>query len=394
MTTDTAGDTDPVEAFAQTASTMPAGDLAAIVIAAGSALGAASVRLLVADYAVLSLHELGDTDPDARQTPIEGTLAGRAFVREEVVVSGDGPITVWVPLTEDSERVGVLQLEFTSWDEQMLPGIEATAHMLTLIVLSKRRYTDALFRSRRSEPLSVAAEIQWDLLPPLSYVTDEVSICGMLEPAYSIGGDSFDYAVNGDHVEFSIVDAVGRGMPAVLKSVLAINTLRNARREQIPLESAYLHAGELLAEEWHDSSFVTGQIASLELATGRLSWLNAGHPLPLLVRGGRCVGELHCRPSLPMGLGGEVVEVASNHLQPGDRVLFYTDGVTDTRSADGEPFGLPRLIDYLERATLDRVHPTETVRHLSASIVHHNGIGLSDDATLLHLEYRGQHTSS
>ena len=69
-------------------------------------------------------------------------------------------------------------------------------------------------------------------------------------------------------------------------------------------------------------------------------------------------------------------------------MLFYTDGVTDTRSSTGEPFGLPRLADYLVRATLDRVHPAETVRHLSASIVRYNGIGLSDDATLLLLEYR------
>jgi serine phosphatase RsbU (regulator of sigma subunit) len=246
-----------------------------------------------------------------------------------------------------------------------------------------------VFRSRRSEPLAVAAEIQWDLLPPLSCVTDEVSICGTLEPAYTIGGDSFDFAMNADHVEFAIVDAVGHGMPAVLKSVLAVTSLRNARRERHSLEVAYLHTGELLAAEWDDSSYVTGQIGSLELATGQLTWLNAGHPLPLLVRDGHFVGELECRPSLPMGLGGEVVEVAREHLQSGDRVLFYTDGVTDTTSSTGEAFGQPRLVDYLVRATLDEVHPTETIRHLSASIVQHNGVGLSDDATLLLLEFRG-----
>ena len=253
---------DPIEMFARTASTMPVNDLPAIVSAAGTALGAASARLLVADYAMLSLHELGVVDPGARTTAIEGTLAGRAFSRDEVVVSGDGPTTVWAPLTQDSERVGVLELAFTSWNAQMLPALEVTTRMLTLVVLSKRRYTDGLFRSRRSEPLSVAAEIQWDLLPPLSCVSDEVSICGMLEPAYSIGGDSFDYALNATHTEFAIVDAVGHGLPAVLKSVLAINALRNARREGLPLETAYLNAGELLAGQWDDLSFVTGQLGS------------------------------------------------------------------------------------------------------------------------------------
>ena len=76
-------------------------------------------------------------------------------------------------------------------------------------------------------------------------------------------------------------------------------------------------------------------------------------------------------------------------LQPGDRVLFYTDGVTDTQAPGGERFGVPRLADFLVRATLDGVSPAETVRRLSASIMHHNGNNLSDDATLLLIEYHG-----
>jgi serine phosphatase RsbU (regulator of sigma subunit) len=276
----------------------------------------------------------------------------------------------------------------------MLAAVEATVQMLALVVVGKRRYTDVLLRSRRLEPLSVAAEIQWDLLPPLSCVTDEVSICGMLEPAYAIGGDSFDFALNAGHAEFAIVDAVGRGMSAVLKSVLAVNTIRNARREGHPLATAYATTGEILASQFHDASFVTGQLGDLDLATGHLTWLNAGHPLPLLVRDGCFVGELRCRPSLPMGLGGDIAEVATAHLQRGDRVLFYTDGVTDTRSPSGEEFGLARLADFLVRATLDCVHPTETVRNLSAAIVGYNGVDLNDDATLLLLEYTGSGPSS
>jgi serine phosphatase RsbU (regulator of sigma subunit) len=387
-----------VSTFARAASSLPANDLPSIVLAAGKALGAGSARLLAADYAVLSLHELGAPHPTGTRIPIEGTLAGRAFIRDEIVVSdrpeatGSAvhPTTVWVPLTQDSERIGVLQLEFARWSGAMPAALDAIVRILTLVVLSKRRYTDVLLRSRRSERLSVAAEIQWDLLPPLSCVTEHVSIAGMLEPAYSIGGDSFDFALNPSHVEFAIVDAVGHGMPAVLKSVLAVNALRNARREGDPLEEAYLAAGEVLRSHFHDSSFVTGQLGALELTTGQLTWLNAGHPLPLLVRSGRFAGELRCRPSVPMGLGGKVREVATEDLQRGDRVLFYTDGVTETRSDAGESFGLPRLADYLVRATLEHVHPTETVRRLSASIVRYNGVGLSDDATLLLLEYHGE----
>jgi serine phosphatase RsbU (regulator of sigma subunit) len=381
---------DVATAFARRATAMPANDLPSIVRAAGEALGAGSARLLVADYAVLSLHEVGATHPNGTRMPIEGTIAGRAFIRDEIVVAGEDPTDVWAPISQDSECIGVLHLQFWSRAAEAPPALDAVVRMLTLIVLNKRRYTDELLRSRRSQPLSIAAEIQWDLLPPLSCVSERVSISGMLEPAYSIGGDSFDFALNATHAEFAIVDAVGHGMPAVLKSVIAVNALRNARRERTTPAAAYLDAGKILETQFGDSTFVTGQIGRLELDTGTLTWLNAGHPLPLLVRSGRYVGELRCRPSLPMGLRGEVREVATEQLQSGDRVLFYTDGVVETRSPTGEQFGLPRLADFLVRATLDRVHPTETVRRLSASIVNYNGIGLSDDATLLLVEYHGE----
>ena len=134
---------------------------------------------------------------------------------------------------------------------------------------------------------------------------------------------------------------------------------------------------------------MTAQLGSLALDSGELTWLNAGHPLPLLVRDGSYTGELPCRPSVPMGLGGSVAEIATLRLQPGDRVLYYTDGVTETRSLEGEPFGVGRLADFLVRATLDGVSPAETVRSLSASIVGHNGDNISDDATLLLIEYHG-----
>ena len=261
--------------------------------------------------------------------------------------------------------------------------------VLVLVLVSVRRYTDAVVRSRRSEPLSPAAELQWDLLPPLTFASDRVSLSGILEPAYSIGGDSFDYAFNTDRVEFAILDAVGHGMPAVMMSVAAINGLRNARRERAGLEAAYLGTGEIIEAEFGRRGFVTAQLGSLAVETGVLTWLNAGHPLPLHVRNGGFVGELPCRPSRPMGLGGDVVEVATVTLQRGDRVLFYTDGVIETRDASGVAFGLPRLADLLVRATVDAVSPAETVRRLSSSVIAYNRVGLSDDATLLIIEYHG-----
>jgi len=371
---------------------LPASELTRVVSLAGTVLGADRARVLVADYGLVWLQQLGDDGPSGEPQAIEGTLAGHAFAREEVVVSEGEPTLVYVPLSEGSERLGVLELTYGTWTEDVRAALAPVVRVLVLVLISKRRYTDVVLRARRYQRLSIAAELQWDLLPPLNCSTDRASVSGILEPAYSIGGDSFDYAMNRDRAEFAIVDAVGHGMSAVLMSVAAITSLRNARRESLDLHDAYESTGQVIATQFGPECFVTAQLGSLALDTGELMWLNAGHPLPLLVRDGSYVGELPCRPSVPMGLGGPVAEIAVVKLQPGDRVLFHTDGVTETQAPGGERFGIPRLADFLVRATLDGVSPAETVRRLSALIMQHNGADLSDDATLLLVQYHGAST--
>jgi serine phosphatase RsbU (regulator of sigma subunit) len=380
---------DALVALLEGTTGLPVNEVTRVADVAGRVLGAESARILIADYGMLSLQELGEDGPTGPRQTIEGTLAGRCFITGEVVVSGDEPTLVWVPLTEGTERIGVFELTHQHWTEAVHEILDPVVRIVVLVLISKRRYTDVMLRTRRAEPLSLAAEMQWDLLPPLTCSSARVSVSGILEPAYSIGGDSFDYALNPNGLEFAIIDAVGHGMGSVLMSVAAINSLRNARREGAGLDAAYEETGGVIEGQFGDSCFVTAQFGSLAFDTGELTWVNAGHPLPLLVRDGSYIGEVACRPSKPMGLGGPVVEIATERLQRGDRVLFYTDGVTESRSADGEPFGVPRLADFLVRATLDQVSPAETVRRLSGSIMAYNGVSLRDDATLLLLEYHG-----
>lgn len=368
---------------------LPASELTRVVDLAGQVLGASSARVLIADYGLASLQELGEDGPTGPRQAVAGTLAGRSFERGEIVTSGERPASVWIPLAEGSERLGVLELTHESWSEDVRGVLGPVVRVLVLVLISMRRYTDVFLRSRRSQPLSIAAEIQWDLLPPLTCATARVSVSGILEPAYAIGGDSFDYALNPNRAEFAIFDAVGHGMPAVSISSVAVNGFRNARREGASLETAYLDTGEAIRTQFGRSTFVTAQTGSLELDTGELTWLNAGHPLPLLFRNRGFVGELVCRPSLPLGLGGSVNEVAVSELQPGDWVLFHTDGVAESRSADGEPFGTSRLADFVVRAMLDETSPAETVRRLASGVLDHNHVELRDDATLLLIEYRG-----
>ncbi len=358
-------------------------ELGTLATLAADVLGAHSGSLFIADYALRRARELRSDGTGGDEVSLDGTIPGRAFASGSPVEHGTSPVTMWVPLSEGSERIGLLRLVFDesrTWSNGELYDV---TRLLTLLLVSGRRYTDVLLRARRARPLSDAAEAQWDLLPPLSYSGKRISVAGLLEPAYSIGGDSFDYAVNPGRLDFAIVDAVGHGLPAVLMASAAINALRNARREQRSLEDAYRQAGARIADEFGQSNFVTAQLATLDIDSGRLSWLNAGHPLPLLVRNGSFVGELECVASMPIGLGGTVAEIAVESLQPGDRVLFHTDGVVESRSSDGSLFTTDRLADFLVRSSLGGATAAETVRDLSARVMAHVGTGLKDDATLI-----------
>lgn len=360
--------------------------LAALGQAVASMLNASECRLLIADYALRSLRPLHADDSLGEAVQIEGTMAGRCFASGDVVSSVDDSTTAWLPLNDGVERIGVVELHFDSPFETELDA-RGVVELLGLVIVSRRRYTDVVHLARRSHPLSEAAEAQWDLLPPLCHSVGGVCVAGGLEPAYDIGGDSFDYAFNPGKLDFAVLDAVGHGLEAVLMAAAAVHCLRNARRSGRSLTETYTQIDRRIQAQFGHSFFVTGQLCSLDVATGALTWINAGHVLPLHVRDKSFIGQLQCEPSLPMGLGGEVLQVATARLQPGDRVLFYTDGVTESRSADGCMFGVDMLADFLVRATLDEVPAAETVRRLTGHVVDAVGGDLRDDATMFLVDY-------
>jgi len=351
-------------------------------------LGAQAARFHVADYSLRRLQQIDGRGPTGPAQTIAGTLIGRVFTSGQLQILGADPTVVLVPLREGSCPIGVLEFDFEVWDgleRQLLDRIVAVFVMAWIV---KCRYTDMAARARRSQPLSAAAEVQWDLLPPLAGSTERVAIGGIVEPAYEIGGDSFDYAFDASGVDFTIVDAIGHGMSAVLMSAAAINSLRNSRRAKASLAAAFDIADGSIATQFGNSYYVTGLIGTLDLQSGTLALVNAGHVLPMLVRNGTYAGPLRCKPSTPFGLGGAVAEVAEHTLQPGDRVLFYTDGITEARASDRSFFGDHRLADLLVRASLENLPVQETVRHLADNIIGFSDLGLRDDATMLLMEYR------
>jgi phosphoserine phosphatase RsbU/P len=348
-----------------------------------SAVGAREARIYVADYGQHVLRPLRAA-PDHPSVLIDSTILGRVFQSGELHHGDDRVVAA---LVDGHERLGVVEYSFPGEARPTEALLDAVGRTLMLVLLSRRRYTDLVPRARRAVPLATAAEMQWDLLPPLACLASRASIAGMLEPAYSTGGDSFDYAVNGDQLDFIVIDAVGHGMPAVLKAMAAITTYRNVRRERGDLTAMYDEIGRVMVDQFGHRFYVTGMLASLCMTTGELTWINAGHPQPLLVRDGSAMPELRCPPSLPMGLGGAVVAQKSITLQPGDRMLVFTDGVVERRpDPTASPYLAP-LTDLLVRATLDGLPGPETVRRLARSVLESSDGHLHDDATIVLVDF-------
>jgi serine phosphatase RsbU (regulator of sigma subunit) len=250
-------------------------------------------------------------------------------------------------------------------------------------------YTDRFFQARRHKRMSLSAEMQWSQLPPLMMTTPQVAVAGALEPAYDVGGDSFDYALNDDVLHLAVIDAMGHGLDAAVMSTVVVAAFRHARRGGLDLPEMYAAMDRAVAAQFPPDHFATAQLARLDVSTGHLQWVNAGHPRPLLVRDHQVVCALRSPPTLPIGMGGLTPRVSEETLQRGDRVLFFTDGITEERLGDGEQFGRARLIDLVEQAERERGPVQHTVRRLSHALMDGRGGRTSDDATLFMLQWRG-----
>ena len=208
-----------------------------------------------------------------------------------------------------------------------------------------------------------------------------------------MGGDCFDHSVNGSVLDVAILDATGHGLNSSIISSLAVESYRHDRREGRSLAVIHDRLDRVLAENFGGERFVTGQLAKLDVESGRLAWINAGHPLPLHVRGDRVMATLSCRPSMPWGLGGQLKEEAEVALEPGDSVVFYTDGVVEGRASSGVPFGLERFVELIERASAAR-HPADVIlRNAINGVLDYQDRHLQDDATIVWLTWEHTKTS-
>jgi serine phosphatase RsbU (regulator of sigma subunit) len=402
---DTSQTEEPIDVLLREAHLVAPHQVAGLLRRHAAALGLTDSVAYLSDLqqlVLIPLVEPAGPGLDRQLAPlgVDSTVAGRCYQSVEMVVQQptmEG-VRVWMPLLDGAERLGVLGVTTTAVADLERDGGRLTtqlhrfAAVAAEVIMSRTLYGDTLVRIRRRRELGLAAELQWGLLPPLTFACPEVTVTGALEPAYEVAGDSLDYAVDAGSARFAVFDGMGHGLHSAQLTALTVAAYRNARRADMSLTDT-IEAVDLAVSTAHPGSFVTAVIAELDTDTGLLSWVNVGHPEPMLLRGRRAVKSLRNMPTLPFGisraLGREVaVHVRTEQLEPGDRLLLYTDGITDIRSPDGEFFDVHRLLDLLAANLAARLPIPETMRRLVRSLLDHQQGPLSDDATMLLVEWR------
>lgn len=370
----------------------------AVTAKVAAALGTDRVTFLIADLAGRAMVRLGHGDGDSvaagsRRQGSESAEAERLDApviadvvggQRPAVAPAPGGWRVVAPVTQRGEVIGLLEvLVDMRPDEAAVQLVERAAHILAFVVIANRRHTDLFEWGQRTSPFDLSAEIQRRLLPgAFTCEAGAFTLSGWLEPAATIGGDTFDYSVERDQLHVSLTDAMGHGVSSALVATLCVGSLRNSRRAGATLvEQA--EAADAAMREYARDSFVTGLLGRVELNSGVISLVDAGHVLPMLVRG-CAVTPVELPADLPFGLNGERgYRHTELRLEPGDRLALVTDGMLERRAA---AVPLAALL-----AQTRPLHPREATRHLADAVLKIAGPQLADDATILVVDWHGHH---
>ncbi|MEU8119352.1 PP2C family protein-serine/threonine phosphatase [Spirillospora sp. NPDC049024] len=363
---------------------MPVAPLLAAPRPGGPAAPAGEARAAVAaaEEAVEPPEEA--TEPiGIRQSP-----AGRSFATGRVLVApaedgdGSGETGTYIPVSARGERIGVLQLGSSApWTAAETAELAEIGELLGSALKVAWTRTDRYERARRRHRLTLAAELQWQLLPGHAHADTSFSLAGHLEPAYSIGGDNFDWSVEHDHLALTVTNGAGTGIKAALLTSLTVGALRNARRSGADLGEQASLANDMVHVRYGGREFTETLVMRIDLVDGTVHVIDAGSPRLLLMRGSE-VTRVPLEQQLPLGMFPDTEYRPQRFgLEPGDRLVIVSDGVFGAKAKGGE-YGT----HLLEQATRrSRLQPAAEVplTVIDELIEFHEGADLADDAVVV-----------
>jgi hypothetical protein len=356
----------------------------AVVECLGDALakeyGVQETDLLLVDYRLATLLPLLSGSPVTKP----GDPAWRCFDHQEEVTAGR---VVYQPVTARGERIGVLRCSGVPEDERSRADLPDIATLLAHELQAAGAGTDRYMMAARTRRLTLAAEMQWELLPGRSRTGPAFGLAGQLEPSYAVRGDSFDWAERDGRLYLSVLGGMGEGMDAALLTGLATYALRNARRAGLSLADQAALADQAVFAQHRGAAHVAALMLELDLTTGEVEAVDAGSPQLLTLRG----GEVRDRPleaQFPLGMF-ESSEYTPQRLrlEPGDRLVVVSDGVFDAAGGPGR-YGDAAMHRFIRRS--GSLAPLQAVRSLLGDLRTFLGdADLDDDAVAVCLDWTG-----
>ena len=248
-------------------------------------------------------------------------------------------------------------------------------------------------KERIGAELDVAAKIQSSMLPcifPAFPDRNEFDIYATMDPAKEVGGDFYDFfMVDADHLAFVVADVSGKGVPAALFMVIGKTLIKDHTGLHDDLGEVFTEVNNILCASNSEEMFITAFEGVLNLKTGELRYVNAGHEIPFLCRKGGVFEPFKVRAGFVLaGMQGIRYRAGSIQLEPGDKVFQYSDGIPEAINSEKAPYGMKRLESVLAKNS--EKAPSELLPLVKADVDAFVGdVDQFDDITMLCIEFKG-----
>ena len=312
------------------------------------------------------------TSPDVRKNP--NYINARSETRSEMVA----------PIISNTEVIGVFDLEsdeLNAYSEDDLDVLMLLASQVAIIIEKVMLHEQLIEKQRLEGQLEVARQVQLELLPPRDPQLEGYDISAYNFPTEEVSGDYYDWVrIYDDQIGLVIADVSGKGVPAALLMAFLRASLRAATHIGYAPHISMAKVNYLLWESIERNQFVTAFYATLDVTNKTLTYTNAGHNPPVLLKGN---GDLRFidRGSIPLGMFRDT-RYHEYYLttEPGDVLMLYTDGATEAQNPEGEEFGRDRLAKAVK--TNRQLGASELIKAVHEEVLEWtDGRGATDDVT-------------
>ncbi len=299
--------------------------------------------------------------------------------------SGNILVITSTPMEEAvSKLTGMVLPSLTIYTGITLLSVWVTTSGLSLF---SERATLAQSSIAMERELGIAYDIQLGMLPDDFPDTDSYSIKAMMRPAKEVGGDFYDFIrIGNSQVAFLVADVSGKGVPAALFMASARTLIRSNLKSGLSVDSALDRTNAELIQSNKEKLFVTVWLGMLDLTTGKLSYVNAGHNPPFLIHADGSIGNIESKPNFVIGRKrGVRYKEHRLSLQPGDKLFLYTDGLSDSTDPSGRMF----RAEGIESVLSGCVASDDIIKRMIGSVdAFSDGAEQFDDITMLLVDYK------